>query len=179
MKRISVFLWIVLFFPACVLFSQKPAKSTLKKYKVSGRITKTEPFCGGARPTEEMLAQMNTPQPYLNKVLYVRAGKVNSVKKPILLKFKADSAGNFTFELPPGDYAILQEEQVKKLNYKVFPSGKDYVINKPCAVEWWKKPYQLLVIKDSDVSGLTINFDKKCFIPVDINCIDYVGPMPP
>jgi hypothetical protein len=163
----------------CLLQAQKATNTPKKTYKISGKITQTSLFCGGARPTEEMMREMEVPKPYKNKVLYVRAGKINTTAKSVLLKFTADSAGSFSFTLPPGEYVIIQAEQVKKLNLKKLPSGKDFMINKKCLDEWWKKPYYALVIKDADVTNLNFNFEKRCFIPTDVSCIEYMGPMPP
>src|SRR4051812_11044433 len=79
---------------------------------VSGKVTQTSSYCGGARPSEEMMEQYNKPKPYAGKIFYVRKGKENN-KKAVVLKFISDSAGNFSFQLPAGSYCIIQQEQLK------------------------------------------------------------------
>ena len=48
-----------------------------------------------------------------------------------------------------------------------------------CLKAWWAKPYYLLEVKDKDISDLNFTFHHRCFVPGDIPCINYIGPMPP
>ena len=147
--------------------------------KISGKVTQTSSYCGGAAPSEEMLRQYEQPTPYAGKVFYVRKGNTNDLKQPVVLKFKSDSSGKFSFRLAPGVYSIIQEEQVKALNLKKYVSNSEVSVDQTCLKTWWKKPYQVLVIKDKEVKDLNFNFYHPCFISGDIPCMTYTGPMPP
>ena len=149
------------------------------KYTVSGKVTRTSSYCGGAAPSEEILAGYANPSPYSGKTFYVRKGNTNDIKKAVVLKFKADSSGSFSFQLSPGIYSIIQEEQVKALALKKYSSTEFIQVDQSCLKSWWKKPYMILTIKDKDIVDLNFNFYHACFISGDIPCMNYNGPMPP
>lgn len=155
------------------------AEKPQKEYVISGKITQTHSYCGGAAPSEEMLKACETPVPYKGKTLYVRVGNGNSLKQPILLKFAADAAGNFSFKLKPGVYSIIQPEQVKELDWKQLRAGDAVQVDQECVKAWWKKPYYVLNVKDKNIETLSFNFYHPCFVSSDVPCLQYVGPMPP
>lgn len=148
-------------------------------YVVSGKIMQTSQYCGGARPSEEMLKSYETPRPYISKVLYIKAGVTNNPKEKVVLKFKSDSSGKFSFQLKPGTYCILQEEQVKAFNSKDYISSNTYSYDLACIKAWWKKPLKVITVKDASVKNLRFDFFKACFMQSDMPCITYTGPMPP
>ena len=150
----------------------------LKEYTVSGKVTQTSPYCGGARPPKELLDRLATPVAYPNKKFYIRQGKVNSVKAKVIKSFTTDSAGEFSVQLAPGTYSIIQEEQLHKI--KAVDYTKKYqVVDNKCLQEWWVKPYYLLEVKDNDIRQLNFNFHHRCYIAGDIPCITYTGPLHP
>ncbi len=151
---------------------------TNQKFTISGKVRHSFAYCGGVEPSEEILANHTKPRPYVGKTFYIRKGKVNNVKAKIVLSFKADTAGNFSFQLPPGIYSIIQEPQVKKLNIKLYK--KQFITaEETCLKTWWEKPYYILEIKDKNITGLDFKFHHPCFISDDIPCLGYNGPMPP
>ncbi|MDP1801359.1 MAG: hypothetical protein Q8L81_08405 [Bacteroidota bacterium] len=161
----------------CFVFYATIAQ-TKQKFTISGKALQTFAYCGGVKPSEEVLDHHKTPKPYVGKTFYIRAGKTNNLKAKVLLKFKADTAGNFSFELPPGIYSIIQEPQLKKLNVKLY-KNKYVEVDETCLKNWWEKPYYLLEIKDKNISGLEFKFHHPCFMSGDIPCLHYSGPMPP
>ncbi len=169
-------LMIVLYTLGGSVYAQK-ANSTL--YTISGKVTQTSSYCGGAAPTQEMMENYNTPSKYTGKVFYIRKGRTNTTKQPIVLKFISDSSGNFSFKLPPGDYIIIQKEQVKPLNFKNIRLGFQISLDKPCLKEWWKKPFSILEVQEKDIQNLNFNFHHSCFLPGDLPCRNYTGPLPP
>ncbi|MGE0567341.1 MAG: hypothetical protein AB7O73_05275 [Bacteroidia bacterium] len=148
-------------------------------FTVSGKITKTSTYCGGAAPSPEILKSYRTPQPYVGKELFIKKGDTNNLKEPILIKIAADSEGKFQFDLPDGNYVLLQKEQTEKLNYSKFDFGKYYHLNKGCLDNWWLKPLMKIKIEGKNISGLDFNFHRRCFQQTDVPCITYNGPMPP
>ena len=139
----------------------------------------TNPYCGGAAPSEEMMRQSTTPKAYPNKKFYVRKGNVNSTLMDTILSFTSDLDGNFNFKLAPGIYSIIQSSQLKELDWKNYKSNQYTVVDEKCLQAWWAKPYYLLEVKDKDISDLNFIFRHRCFVPGDIPCINYIGPMPP
>jgi len=150
-----------------------------ERYTVSGKVMQTFPYCGGAAPSEEMMKSLRAPKPYGGKIFYIRKGSVNDLKAPIMGSFTVNGAGEFSFELPPGTYSIIQKEQLKTLDLKQFKSGTWEKADENCLKEWWAKPYHLLEIKDKNLGELSFIFHRKCFVNSDIPCIYYRGPMPP
>jgi hypothetical protein len=171
----TVVLLLTIYLPACLSAQkQKP-----KKYTVSGKVTQTSSYCGGARPDEEMLLEAAKPKPYAAKVFYIRKGNENSMLKEIILKFETDLNGNFTIQLPQGIYSIIQSGQEKAFELSDYPSSEFMQVDGGCLKEWWRKPYYVLGILEKNIKGLKFNFHKRCFNNSDIPCIDYNGPMPP
>jgi hypothetical protein len=55
---------------------------------------------------------------------------------------------------------------------------KNQIVDEQCLIEWWKKPYYLLEVKDQNITSLNFIFIHRCFLNNDIPCISYGGPMP-
>lgn len=178
MRTVFVFAFMVCIFAAA---GQKapPLSSKLssKKYAVSGTVTQTRAYCGGARPPDEVFVMLATPRPYPGKKFYVIQGTVNSDQRKVMLSFTSDSLGNFRFRLPPGRYSIIMEEQAKALNPSDYKT-EFITADEECMKEWWAKPYYSLEVKKVPVKQLQFEFRKRCFIPLDIPCLQYIGPAP-
>lgn len=150
---------------------------TLKTYIVSGKVTQTFAYCGGAAPPKQILDKLAIPVAYVGKKFYIRAGKTNNTKARIVTSFTTGNDGEYSFRLSPGTYSILLEEQVKKIKAADYNSANQQVDEK-CLHEWWMKPYFILKIKDTDIKLLNFNFHHPCFITTDIPCLSYLGPSP-
>ncbi len=70
--------------------------SVAQSKKVKVHVTFTNQYCGGARPTEEIEEEVNTPR-NLHDVHLVLKGKKHC-------KAATDSLGNFSLPLKPGKY---------------------------------------------------------------------------
>ncbi|MBL7788331.1 MAG: hypothetical protein JNL75_00695 [Chitinophagales bacterium] len=86
--------------------SRKRTSTTL----VSLQITQTSMWCGGARPSEEMEKEFNTPRPYPNLTLYIRKD-TNAISRPVLYTITTDDAGKASIKLPPGKYVVVNIEK--------------------------------------------------------------------
>lgn len=182
-------LLLVLIFPvlfSCALVNRKATGAErqrdgklVKTFLVSGLVTRTMAYCGGAAPSEEMLREYRTPRPYAGKVFYIREGSTNTVHAPIILRFTTDSAGRFSFQLPRGAYAILQEEQATPLLPENYRSTATHRYDMDCLLDWWKQPYYLLQLIGEPVPDLLFTFHRRCFMNSDLPCIEYTGPRPP
>jgi hypothetical protein len=161
-------------------FAQKTGSLAKKQYTVAGIITQTRAYCGGARPSEEMMKAYNTPKAWIGKKLYIRSGAENSTKRKVLHEITADSTGHFSVKLPPGIYCIIEKEQLKKLNTEAFRKKKsEYLkLDEDCLKQWWGKCYTSFEVKDADKTDLIINFHIPCFTQ-GVPCMRYTGPLPP
>lgn len=156
----------------------KPETTQEKKVTVSGNVTQTYPYCGGARPPKEILEQLAQPKPFIGKKFHVITGEKNTEGRKIILSFTSDSSGNFSFKLPAGNYSIILDEQVAAPDSKKFTS-QFVKMDETCYKDWWAKPYYLLEVGSANIKGLNFSFNHKCFIQSDIPCLQYDGPMPP
>jgi hypothetical protein len=170
----------------CVLFvfmnSCNNNKSVVKSssdssFLISGKVLQTLSYCGGAKPTQEILDRLSTPKAYPDKTFYVRAGSINDINKKTVVKFNSKMDGTFSFNLKPGTYSIIMEEQLLALNTDDYKAKKQAVDEK-CLQEWWGKPYYILEVTDKNITDLKFTFDHKCFLRTDVPCITYIGPKP-
>lgn len=146
-------------------------------YLIKGNVKQTSSYCGGARPSQEMLDEFATPKPFPNKTFYVLKGKTNNLSNKIIATFTTDTNGNFSFKLPPGTYSILVEEQTKPIKAQDY-TNKYQTVNDKCLQRWWQKPYYLLIVKNKN-KPLNFIFNHRCYINNDIPCITYIGPKHP
>jgi hypothetical protein len=127
--------------------------STLNKAQwVKVYITSTESYCGGARPSDEILQDVQTPKPYAFKTFYIRKGAQNSKGKAI--KVVTDSAGCFSIKLKPGKYCLLYPTQLKEPDYSKYKSTQvRSTQGKACLKAWWLKGWQVISVKDTADRG--------------------------
>ena len=154
------------------------AAKLVKTYTVSGKVTQTSRYCGGARPPEELVKKLAIPVAYPNKKFYIRQGKTNSINAKIIDSFVTGSTGSFSIQLSPGTYSMIVEEQVKEIKPGDY-TKKYEVADSKCLQDWWAKPYYLLEVKDSNIGQLNFVFNHRCYISSDIPCITYNGPLHP
>lgn len=163
-----------------IAFSCKTKQSALAQSKVtiSGTVTQTSSYCGGAQPTDELITELQTPRIFPGKKMHVIKGDTNTAKREIVLDFITDEKGTFSFQLAPGTYSILLDEQILKPNARQYET-KDILVDEKCYNEWWGKPYYLLHVSSAPITNLSFNFQRPCFIDYDIPCLRYNGVMPP
>lgn len=150
---------------------------TLKTYTVSGKVTQTFPYCGGAAPPQELMEKLAKPVVYAGKKFFIRQGKTNNRDAKIITSFITGKDGEFSIQLSTGTYSIILEEQVNSI--KAQDLTREFIqVDEKCLEEWWSKPYYLLEVKNNDINDLIFNFYHRCFIVNDIPCINYVGPQP-
>lgn len=114
--------------------------SLAQKKPVEVDVVYTQSYCGGARPTDEMLAEIQKPKPYANKKMYVISEKG---KKSVV---KTTSAGNFKIKLAQGNYKLMEVWRVKKQSPNGAPLGN---FDKECLKpEWSKEVMQIKVTKE-------------------------------
>ena len=160
---------------------KKSATEQSVLFTISGKVTKTRSYCGGRRPTEEKLDEIEKPRPYVGKKFHLRKGNSNSIASPVVFSFTTNDSGVFSFELPPGLYAIIQNAQVKEIDMKDYQTNEYIHADEKCLRQWWPIPYYVLEVKDKSITDLKFTFHHECTwgVRIDIPCLHYSGPMPP
>ena len=157
--------------------------ANVKTYRVSGNITYSSDYCGGAYPSEAMLLQLANPTPYSGKVLFIRRTKTNDLSQPILYTLISDSLGNFSIDLPPGNYCLIDEFRKDRAIFeKVYSKDSTNYLRVPdpqCLDDWFNSCLYGFTVSDYSISTIQINIHRTCFRPEGIPCISYTGPMPP
>jgi hypothetical protein len=175
----NLFSIFLLLFSMC-LSAQKTGGVKPVRVTVKGKLMQTRSYCGGVEPSQEVLDNIQKPTPYENKIFYVRKGKVNSTKAEVITSFTTDVNGEFSFQITPGTYSIIQAKQLKALKKSELTStDKTRVVDGKCMKEWWAKPYYLLEVKTENITIPVWSIHHPCFVEGDIPCISYDGPMPP
>ncbi|MFI5151582.1 MAG: hypothetical protein ACHQRM_17795 [Bacteroidia bacterium] len=152
----------------------------VKEFQVSGLITQTQSYCGGARPPEDLLKRLQSPHPLSGKKIYFRKGTKNTLDMQGLKDAVSDSTGHFKVMLTSGSYCIIEEDQVKALDVESFK--KKYltpylVADEVCLKQWWDKCYSSFELGAADKSDVNLNFHMPCFTK-GLPCVKYTGPMP-
>ncbi len=157
--------------------NRRPGKKSSRTRVLSGRVVQTSSYCGGANPSQEILEELRKQKPYPNKTLFVRAGTVNDLAKPILQRFASDAEGNFKISLPPGDYCIVEEAKkdkpaapdFSKENEELAKSGgggEAYRLTSlECLKQWSGTCDKTIKVEKRNVTGMVIEFHHGCNPP--------------
>lgn len=146
-----------------------------KKYLVSGMVTQTVSYCGGAAPTQVELDELSKPRPLKGKLLFLKQGNVNDPDSKIITRIVTDEKGKFSLQLPEGNYCIVEEYKTKEL--VIPPSTSIAIYDETCLRDTYKKCDYSFTIKGSNISNITLNYHESC--PWAKPCMDYSGPLPP
>lgn len=155
-------------------FAKKKPQGTYTT--ITAKITVTSDYCGGARPSDEMLEQLRTPKPAIRRAIYIKYGSVNTEKTRLIKKVLTDSNGMFTIQLKKGyTYQFLEEWQCQ--NFKI-PQATQWVKwDEKCFRERYATPNYVLNTKKSKQNLITFNYHQPCFY--NPYCGEYSGPLPP
>lgn len=145
---------------------------------IQGSLKFTYSYCGGARPSDEMLKRLETPRAVAQYVLYLKSGSANS-ETSVIDSASCNEEGRFSFRVTPGNYTILIPEQCKPFNVKNYTSQYIQVDDKECLRAWWEKGlYSVFAHKEEVILPDTV-LHQRCdglgFVP----CTSYSGPLRP
>lgn len=152
-------------------------KKKVEGYILTGRVLRQRVYCGGARPSKEMLDQLSRLVPYPDKTFYIKKGKTNKANAEVVARFTTDAEGLFSIKLPRGIYSILLEEQLQVIDTKKHTTTNQK-IDEDCLAEWWRTPYHILDVQGSFIPPLNFIFTNRCFLNTDIPCVTYTGHRP-
>jgi hypothetical protein len=132
-----------------------------QKKKVTAKITYREPYCGGARPTEEMVAESQKQKNYSGKMMMLvsEKGKIDSAK--------TNEQGELKFKLKKGTYKLFEPWRY----YLNTPNGGDANdFNLDCLKQEWEKEAYLIVVTKKEIK-IAPRTEIVAFCPSEVPCI--------
>jgi hypothetical protein len=187
------FLSIILTITACggsskVEFDQSMKDKNATAYNVEIRTTQTSEYCGGSRPSEELLNELAQPKPIGNTTIYLRKGKDNDLSQPIIYSFTSDENGLINAKIEKGLYAIVLEHKKDQKTYDTWlelygeETEKFSAIDVNCFNSFFSQPDQTIEVINPELNQtanqFTVNTINRCERR-RVPCASYKGPMPP
>lgn len=134
--------------------------SFAQKKNITVKITYKEPYCGGARPSEEMLEKAQLAKPYAKKkvVLVSDQGKTKVLK--------TDTNGEIKTKLKAGTYKIYEAWRYTKKTANGMPLQN---FDSECLKLEWQK--EIFLIKVGDNISIELKNEIILSCPWAIPCI--------
>lgn len=122
MARLKHLFFILFFLAGFVLPAQKKT--------VRLELSYYEPYCGGARPTDEMMAEAQRPKPFATRklILLAKSGKVDTVM--------TDALGKVKLRLKKGDYTLMEPWRYYRASFNGAPIDR---FDSECLKNEWTK----------------------------------------
>ncbi len=159
--------------------ASNPVEEKRVKQTISGTVTTSGSYCGGVAPSNEMLQDVQATRPMNGFMIYVKKGSENKLSSCIVDSICTDSNGNYSLDLRPGKYVLLQKEQLNKHIFEKYKSSKSMQVDLDCMQLWWKKGLASIIVGTDRLDSLNFHFQKRCFVPLSIPCLRYTGHYPP
>jgi hypothetical protein len=173
------FSFLFLLLAALICFSSLMCASTKKiskaKFHVTGSIMETRSYCGGAQPTQEMLERYKIPTGIPFGKLFVKQGTMNNENAESIDTINADVNGNFSINLPAGNYCLVEEWKSKPFHLPL--NNKNQTVDTACYRNLYNTCDYELNVADTNIDSIKIIFHRTCFY--NQPCISYHGPLPP
>lgn len=178
---------VVIFFLGTMAFvagcgsNQSVSKGKGPTTEVQVQITKTSSYCGGARPSDEMVKDLETPKPASEVRFFIGSGGVNQGKE-FVLEGKTDKHGHAVVKLPAGQYYLVFEDKTldsKNNLLKTYGNETRHysAIDKSCLEDWFKQPESSFSVERRPLV-IEVNQHIPCSWQA-VPCADYHGPLPP
>lgn len=129
---------------ACtVLLFLAAANASCQKKIHTIKITCLHPYCGGARPSKEMIEESEKPKPYSDRkvILVSSKGKVDSAT--------TDKDGNIKRKLKPGTYKLYEPWRYYKRNQT---GEKLFNYDKECLAKEWTKSFMEVIVSKTTLT---------------------------
>lgn len=156
-----------------------PREDTLN---VEITVTQTASYCGGARPSEEILQELNSPTPSANTKVFIGRGAENT-GHGFILETATDVDGKVRVELPSGDYYLVFETKTIENKTKLLGAFREETayysaMDVDCLEIWFKQPDFFFSVEKNKSKSVVVNKHIPCSWSA-IPCVDYRGPLPP
>lgn len=131
---------------AIILFGALIGNS--QKKAVSFQINYRQSYCGGARPSEEIMADLNKPKPYSYQSIIIISskGKVDSIK--------TNENGDVKINLRAGKYKAFEAWRYYKKIPLGFSRGDFDLV---CLKAEWKKEIKEIIITTKEIKVIDKN----------------------
>jgi hypothetical protein len=160
------------------------SENQVEEFDVVINTTTTQVYCGGAKPTEEILEELRTPKSAPNVKIYLRKGSINDIKKEIDYQLMSNDSGVVKTSLPAGTYSIVFENKKDQGAYDELldkygtETSYQTAIDTSCLKTFFAQPNGVLVVEENNESKITVNRVMKCQW-TRIPCSNYKGDLPP
>lgn len=159
--------------------SDDAAPASKNLHSLSGVVTSTRSYCGGAAPSEAMLQKFRMPIPVSGMKFHLRKGNTNDLSAKIIGTCTTDAEGKFSIQLPDGEYCLINDERVRMPDEKQLTANTSLHYGEECQAEWILQCDASFVISGKDLTLDTLRYHERCFVSYLSPCIRYTGPMPP
>ncbi len=167
---------LILLFLFGTSHAQKQKRTKTTYTLVKGIITTTTSYCGGARPSEEIMEELQKPKPAKGKTIYIKYGSKNVSKLKIIRKIVTNELGEFEVKLKRGFiYQFMDDWKSKPF---LTPQNTEFVVwDINCLKSRFATPDFILDLKKNNGGLVEINYHQPCFY--NPYCGEYSGPLPP
>ncbi len=182
-----LFIAILVIFVSVVFISGQRKKSkprTMKLFEVTGLITETQSYCGGAAPPQDLLDELSKPKPIKGYSMYIRKTS-NDFKNPILHKIFTDSNGMFKIKLPIGSYSVVDGSKKDSQTYNDYLTKYKHAsesfgpLDETCYLKYFSTPdFVIKVEKSKKTISLAHNYHRSCSWSRN-PCMEFRGQYPP
>ena len=156
------------------LFFQGPEKGASTLFTISGNVSSTMSYTKGTPPTQADIELYYTAHPERNIAVVLKSGKAGNQEAKILAQTLTDSLGNYSFQVPPGDYCVVLQARI---DYQRPQNLRPYVtFDAECYEAWIKGCDREIEVIDRDISKMDIGINYGGFD--NGPCTRYNGPLP-
>jgi hypothetical protein len=158
--------------------------SSRKEIVVEVRLHETGVYCGGARPPQEMLDELQQLKPLTNFQFYIKEGRENDPNAPAVVSGITDDAGIAYISLRPGAYVLVFGDRQDWAQYNSWKAEHARAndpwgaIDTMCLMQWIKTPEKTFAVYPDSASVVEVIKAQKCFWN-NIPCLEYTGSIPP
>ncbi|MCS6904938.1 MAG: hypothetical protein RML72_05040 [Bacteroidia bacterium] len=130
-----------------------------QEVNISLQIYFRSEYCGGARPTDEILQSLEEKLPYAQKYVYLRIGRQNNnIESPYKI-LKTDKNGKVKVKLPPNTYCLVGEHKNKVIANQNLEQENSY---KLCQ-EWQQTCDAIItILPNTKLKEYTVDFYFTC-----------------
>jgi hypothetical protein len=155
----------------------KRKNKAMAEHEITGVIQIHQPYCGGARPTEEMMQGTNSP--VSETTFYIKKGTTHNRSESVYKTVKTKEDGTFSIRLPQGEYVMLSEQKLLSFEeYKkateIRSTYMEYLGDDCSRLNHESADFLLKVSKDSSV---VFTYKSRCQVGTN-PCYRYIGPKP-
>ena len=158
--------------------STTQSSHNLSSLTIHGKLEQKLNYCGGAKPTQDILDDLKKPKACKNYKLFVKKNDINHQNMAPIDSVITNEKGEFQFTLPQGDYIILSALQ---LNQHKFESNLAIlnltITNQNLLDNHFKNGLKQFSVDATNLTDLNILIQKKCDIPE--GCLGVSTTIPP